>query len=229
MGIAFRFGAYRIGVVALVCLLSGLLAPKASAVPVAPAAVPLGGGAPIGFGDVFCTLATIGRDNTGELVGFTAAHCGAVGDKALVVGYEGPVGRVVAVNSQLDYAVVKFNTAKVRPIANFGGFPINGLGPNPHLNQPACWMGAVSGHYCTFFTTFGIGRRGDLWQSALAGDDGGPVTCNGLLVGLITKAFDKLGGVHAPWPETHVLYFSTILADRNAIGGPGAGFNPIPA
>lgn len=222
--------AYRVGVVAMVFMLSGVLAPRASAVPNLAPAVPIGGGAEIGFGDVFCTLASIGHDNTGELVGFTTAHCGAVGDKALVVGYEGPVGRVVVANVDLDYEVVKFNPAKVRPIANYDGFPINGLGPDPGFHQPACWLGAVSGHYCTYFVGLSLQRwRQSLWQKALAGDAGGPVTCNGLLVGMILDGYDHLGGIDAPWPATHVRLFSGILGDRNAVGGPGAGFNPIPA
>jgi hypothetical protein len=50
------------------------------AVPIAPTAaadgkVPLGGGAGIIVGDeTYCTLATIGHDGAGELVGFTSGR-----------------------------------------------------------------------------------------------------------------------------------------------------------
>ena len=221
MRIAYR---RRFGVgVFLACLLSGLLTPTASA------AVPLGGGAPIGVGDGNCTLATIGHDNTGELVGFTAAHCGDLGAQVVTTGIAGPVGSVVVANGALDYAVIKFDPAKVTPTANFAGFPINGLGPDPGFRQPACWQGAVSGNYCTYFATIPAGPRGSsLWQKALQGDDGGPVTSNGLLVGMILDTYDHVGGQMAPWPATRVQLFSAILADRNASGGPGAGFNPVP-
>lgn len=42
----------------------------------ADGAVPLGGGVGIVVDGRYCTLTTIGHDKTGELVGFTASHCG---------------------------------------------------------------------------------------------------------------------------------------------------------
>jgi hypothetical protein len=59
----------------VIALLAGLLAPTAAA----DGAVPLGGGAGIVVAGTYCTLATIGHDKTGELVGFTAGHCGGTG------------------------------------------------------------------------------------------------------------------------------------------------------
>ena len=79
----------------LASLLSGLLASTASA------AVPLGGGASIVVGEGYCTLTTVGHDNTGELVGFTAAHCGGLGARVRAKPSD---GSVVAANGDLDYA-----------------------------------------------------------------------------------------------------------------------------
>jgi hypothetical protein len=56
---------------------AALAAAVALASPIAAdAKVPLGGGAGITVNGTLCTLATIGHDNSGELVGFTAASCG---------------------------------------------------------------------------------------------------------------------------------------------------------
>jgi hypothetical protein len=207
---------------------AGLFGPVATAA----AAVPLGGGAVIIMGDSYCTLTAIGHDNTGALVGFTAAHCGGLGAQVRATVTDGPVGSVVGANGHLDYAVIKFDPTKVAPIANFGGFAINGIGPDPGFHQQACWIGVVTGILCTYFATITFpGMPPSLWQSAQPGDDGGPVTSNDLLVGMILKGYDHLGGAveDAPWPATKVQLFSAILADLNATGGLGAGFTPVPA
>jgi len=111
----------------------------------ADGAVPLGGGAGIVVDGTYCTLATIGHDKTGELVGFTAGHCGGPGVPVVVEGSDsrGPVGTVAAVGDGMDYAVIKFDPGKVTPIANFAGFAINGIGPDPDWHQPACTNGAA--------------------------------------------------------------------------------------
>jgi hypothetical protein len=62
--------------------------------------VVLGGGAGITVNDTPCTLTTIGHDNTGELVGFTASTCGGPGSPVTATG-GGPVGSVVATNDFL--------------------------------------------------------------------------------------------------------------------------------
>jgi hypothetical protein len=209
---------------------AGLFGPA----PTASAAVPLGGGQSIVIGDGICTLTAIGHDNTGELIGFTAAHCGGPGTQVRTQVTDGPVGSVVRANGDLDYAVIKFDPAKVAPIANFAGFAINGIGPDPGFHQPACWIGAITGAYCTYFATSPFSRRfQSLWQSSQPGDDGGPVTSNDLLIGMVLNGYDHMGGgdagEDAPWPATRVLLFSAILADLDANGGPGVGFTPVPA
>jgi len=88
-----------------------------------------------------CTLTTIGHDNTGELVGFTAAQCGGPGSQVLAEGTDGTVGTVAAANGNLHYAVIKFDPAKVTPISDFAGFAISGIGPDPGSSQPVCTHG----------------------------------------------------------------------------------------
>lgn len=93
--------------------------------------IPMGGGAGIVInGDTMCTLTTIGGDAAGELIGFTSAHCGGPGAQVAAEGAEnaGVLGTMVAGNDNLDYAVIKFDPAKVTPTANYNGFAINGLG-----------------------------------------------------------------------------------------------------
>jgi hypothetical protein len=170
---------------------AGLFGPAATA----SAAVPLGGGAAVIMGNNYCTLTAIGHDNTGALVGFTAAHCGDPGAQVRAAVTDAPVGSVVGANGHLDYAVIKFDPAKVAPIANFGGFAINGIGPDPGFGQQACWIGVVTGILCTYFATISLpGVPPSLWQSPQPGDDGGPVTSNDLQVGIILKGYD-----HVTW------------------------------
>jgi hypothetical protein len=123
----------------LASLLSGLLASTASA------AVPLGGGASIVVGEGYCTLTTVGHDNTGELVGFTAAHCGGLGARVRAKPSD---GSVVAANGDLDYAVIKFDPAKAAPIANIAGFAtLHIRSCRIRLNQspPRGWWMPVAG------------------------------------------------------------------------------------
>jgi hypothetical protein len=207
-----------LAVVFATTLLAGLIAPSA----VADGAVPLGGSA------------GIGHDKTGELVGFTAGHCGGPGAPVVGEGAEnhGPVGTVVAVGDGLDYGVIKFDPAKVVPTASFAGFPINGIGPDPtNFGQPLCTQGGATGNGCGTFK-FGGPRPGIVaahmqpWQP---GDDGAPVTADGQLVGMTRDGYTGLVGVGVPVLSTHITFtlFSVILGDVNAKGAAGAGFSPI--
>ncbi|WP_293058221.1 hypothetical protein [Mycobacterium sp.] len=122
-----------------------------------------GGGAGIIVDGSYCTLTTIGHDRAGELVGFIAAHCGGPGAQVVAEGAEdrGPLGTVVAAsNERLDYAVIKFDPAKVTPIPNFDGFIINGIGPgNDEWHQPARKLGAATGYICTRIMSFPVRVR----------------------------------------------------------------------
>jgi hypothetical protein len=85
---------------------------RVSGIAMADGAVPLGGGAGIIVNGTYCTLATIGHDNSGALVGLTAATCGGPGSSVDIEGGPGGVGNVVAANDDLDYAVIKFDPTK---------------------------------------------------------------------------------------------------------------------
>ena len=157
--------------------------------------VPLGGGAGIIVnGDTLCTLTTIGTDGKGELIGFTSAHCGGPGAPVVVESAKdrGALGTMVAGNDGLDYAVIQFDKAKVAPVANFGGFAINGIGPDPAFGQVACKQGRTTGNSCG--VTWGPGQDpGTIVMQVCGqpGDSGGPVTVNDQLVGMIHGAFSE--------------------------------------
>lgn len=208
---------------------AGVLSPTAAA----DDKVPLGGGAGVVVGGSHCTLNSIGHDNTGELVGFTAAHCGGPGAQVVAEGAEnhGSLGTVAAVGDGLDYSVIRFDPAKVSPTANFAGFPIDGIGPDPDLGEPACTLGAATGDQCSHIVTIpGPGPGRSMLAPFQPGDDGRPVTSDDLLIGLVRDGYtipgDLLGNL--PMPETELILFSAILNDVNAKGGAGAGFSPIP-
>lgn len=223
-GFAATIGAVLL---ALVCL------PAHSAA--ADDRVLLGGGAPIVVnGTTMCTLTTIGTDNTGDLIGFTSAHCGGPGAQvtAEAAQSQGALGTMVAGNDNLDYAVIKFDPAKVTPVANYNGFVINGIGPDPKLGEIACKQGRTTGNSCG--VTWGPGQNpGTVLMQVCGGpgDSGAPVTVNNLLVGMIHGAFsDKLPCVtqYIPLHTPAVgMSFNAVLADINAKNRPGAGFVPV--
>jgi hypothetical protein len=221
-------------VVATIAVTFAMMVAPMGGVPTANSAVPLGGGAGITVNGTYCTLATIGHDNSGALVGFTAATCGGPGSSVDIEGGPGGVGTVTAADDDLDYAVIRFDPAKVVPTASFAGFAINGIGPDPSgFGQAVCKQGGATGFGCGGFKFGGpkpaiVAANVPSWQP---GDDGEPVTVGGQLVGITRKG--STTAILGPIPEmsTHIGFtlFSAILADVNAKGGPGAGFSPIPA
>jgi hypothetical protein len=202
----------------------------------ADARLPMGGGAGIVVnGDTMCTLTTIGSDTAGELIGFTSAHCGGPGAQVAAEGAEnrGMLGVMVSGNDKLDYAVIKFDPAKVAPVANYNGFVISGIGPDPTFGQIACKQGRTTGNSCG--VTWGTGETpGTLVMQVCGrpGDSGGPVTVDNLLVGMIHGAFsDSLPTCVIKYIPLHtpavVMDFNSILADINSRNRPGAGFVPV--
>ncbi|MGE2724264.1 S1 family peptidase [Mycolicibacterium pulveris] len=208
--------------------------------PVADAEGPvvLGGGSGlIVNGETMCTLTAIGHDNRGNLVGFTSAHCGGPGAQVAAESTPnaGVVGVMVAGNDALDYAVIQFDPAKVRPVNNIDGFQIDGLGPDPVVGDIACKLGRTTGYSCG--VTWGPGTEPGTFVNQVCGgpgDSGAPVTVNNRLVGMIHGAFSenlptciiKYIPLHTP---AVTMSFNTQLADITAKSRPGTGFVPIGA
>ncbi|AGC64856.1 putative protease [Mycobacterium liflandii 128FXT] len=199
--------------------------------------VPLGGGAGIVVnGGTLCTLTTIGHDKNGDLIGFSSAHCGGPGAPVAAEGAEdkGVVGTMVAGNDSLDYAVIKFDPAKVTPVANFNDFAINGIGPDPTFGQIACKQGRTTGNSCG--VTWGPGQDpGTILMQVCGGpgDSGAPVTVNNMLVGMIHGAFsDSLPTCITKYIPLHtpavVMSMNADLDDIAAKNRPGSGFVPVP-
>ena len=195
----------------------------------------LGGGAGIVIdGDTYCTLTAIGNDRTGALIGFTSAHCGGPGAKVAseAAPAAGVVGEMVAGNDGLDYAVIKFDPAKVTPVANWGGFAIDGIGPDPTFGDVACKLGRTTGYSCG--VTWGPGEKPGTIVNQVCGrpgDSGAPVTVNNKLVGMIHGAFtDGLPTCIIKYIPLHTpavtMSMNAILSDLAAKDRPGAGFVP---
>jgi len=178
-------------------------------------------------------LTTIGHDRAGTLVGLSAGKCGGPGAPVVAEGSQssGTIGTVDAADPDMDYAVIKFDAAKVVPVDNFAGFPILGIGPDPGLSQPICIQGGATGQACGSVTVPGVKPltlTGTLppghWQP---GDDGAPVTADGQLVGMVrhgTTLFDVFRGADS---RIGFTVLSAVLGAMNAKGGIGAGFNPV--
>ncbi|WP_375486304.1 S1 family peptidase [uncultured Mycobacterium sp.] len=228
--------AHRRVMAAMVAMVVLMVAGPAATSKAADEKVPLGGGAGIVVnGDSTCTLTSIGTDNTGALTGFSSAHCGGPGAVVAAEAAQdrGTVGTMVAGNDSLDYAVIRFDPAKVTPVANFNNFAINGIGPDPAVGQVVCKDGRTTGESCG--VTFGPGQDPGTLVAQLCGqpgDSGGPVTANGALVGMIHGAFsENLPGCITKYIPLHtpavVVSINAVLADLAAKGRPGAGFVPV--
>jgi hypothetical protein len=202
-----------------------------SGIAAADSRVVLGGGAGIVVDGSYCTLGTIGHDKTGELVGFTAGHCGGPGAPIVAEGSGVPVGTVSAVGDGLDYAVIKLDPATAIPTANFADFAINGVGPAPDWHAHDCTNGAANGIQCGGIASIpGPGPRSAVNHALFQpGDDGGPITSDDLLIGLVQNGNTVNADPTIPRVDfTHYTKFSAILNDVNAKRGTGAGFSPIP-
>jgi hypothetical protein len=230
-----RYRAVATTAVSLAIVVASVVLP--CGVAAADGSVPLGGGAGITVNGTPCTLTTIGHDSAGNLVGFTSAHCGG---PAASVAAGGTVGSVVAADQGLDYAVIKFDPAKVTPIHDFDGFAINGIGPDLSQIelQTACQQSRATGHACA--QIFAGKAKQTLYECGNPDDAGAPITVNDALVGMIRGGFTptdrpcpEIQGIVAPHPyfpkedQPQIVSFDAILGDVNAKGGPGTGFTPI--
>ncbi|AKK29729.1 peptidase [Mycobacterium sp. EPa45] len=218
---------------AFVALMSGV-APVAAA----DGKVPMGGGAGVVVnGDTYCTLTSIGNDNTGALIGFTSAHCGGPGAQVSAEDRpaDGVIGTMVAGNDALDYAVIRFDPDKVAPISNYKGFVIDGIGPDPVFGQIACKLGRTTGYSCG--VTWGPGQDPGTIVNQVCGqpgDSGAPVTVNNKLVGMIHGAFSedlptcvvKFIPLHTP---AVTMSINAVLGDVAGKNRPGTGFVPTTA
>jgi hypothetical protein len=223
---------------AVVVLLVSALAVPNVATSRAAELVVLGGGSGIVIdGDTFCTLTAIGKDNRGNLIGFTSAHCGGPGAQVASERAKdsGVVGTMVAGNEGLDYAVISFDPQKVQPVNTIDGFEIDGLGPDPKFGDVACKLGRTTGYSCG--VTWGPGDKPGTIVNQVCGqpgDSGAPVTVNNLLVGMIHGAFSedlptcvvKFVPLHTP---AVTMSMNSILDDITTKGRPGSGFVPVGA
>ena len=121
----------------------------ASAIAGADDRVPIGGGAGIVIDtDTYCTLTAIGNDQDRRADRLHLCALWRTGRPGVGRGRRGPgaIGTMVASNDGLDYAVIRFDPAKVRPVSNWNGFKIDGIGPDPSFGQVACKLGRTTGY-----------------------------------------------------------------------------------
>ncbi|MFI8568263.1 serine protease [Rhodococcus sp. NPDC078407] len=192
---------------------------------VTPAALGGGSGIIVG-GQAECTLTTIGNDRDGNLVGFTAGHCGQAG-ASIVPEYDtslGEVGRIAFSNPEYDYALIQFDRAKVAPINRVGNVTISQVGPPTAFPNIVCKEGRTTGNTCGL-------AYGDILQSqetwaqlcVVEGDSGSPVVVGNTLVGMVNAYL----GVACFGPEVGTN-FDAILRNVDLGNGLGAGFVPAP-
>lgn len=150
-----------------------------------------GPGTPIYVGhapnDMICTVAVAGYNDAGEKIALTAGHCaGNVGDPVVNADARalGQTGRVIAVDRNLDYAVIQLhpNTEVSR---SYDGLTINHLGAAPvPAGQTVCKKGVASGVTCGM-TWQDAGVMNINQVCAMQGDSGGPLYTGDRLVGII--------------------------------------------
>ncbi len=108
-------------------------------------------------GEFVCSLATIGHDRAGRLIGLTAGHCGppgtpVVAENAVSAGAVGTIesstGKSRGDQEGLDYAIIAFDPAKVSPVRTVGRTTIASLGAPPGRDATVCNNGRTSGWNC---------------------------------------------------------------------------------
>ncbi|MGW0039523.1 S1 family peptidase [Gordonia sp. NPDC003376] len=220
--------------------LAALLIPTGTAQAAPRLAV--GGGSPIVIdGKGACTVTTVGHDRAGRFVGITAGHCGNIGSRIQLEDKmsAGIIGRVVAVDKSVDYAVIALDSAKVYGARNFGGSTIARTGTFPGQGVTVCKSGRTTGRTCgpVLNQTRNIGFG---YVCGAPGDSGAPVVQGNRLVGMLT------GGQYIRIPLTNseiaiacahpaIPVFTPMVATKwptiatalDRSGGPGAGFRPI--
>ncbi|WP_018178948.1 hypothetical protein [Jongsikchunia kroppenstedtii] len=189
--------------------------------------IPIGGGSGIliTHGSNYtnaCTVATIGHDAAGDLVGLTGARCGGAGQRVLSEVWQdrGRIGVITYSNPVLNYAVIKFDPNVVIPVNSVGGITIRGIDPAPGPGQIVCKTGRTMGTNCAW--TWQSDAVGHTTQLCVApGDTGAPVVAGDRLVGMVT-GFAVLACIT---PETGTN-IGTILSNAGR-NGSLVGFRPI--
>ncbi|GAA1457497.1 S1 family peptidase [Williamsia maris] len=214
--------------------------------------VTVGGGAGVligtGSSAQLCTLNSIGRDRFGGLVGLTAGHCASVGETVRlenaagsgVIGVVRASTRTAAPSSVsgLDYAVIGFDTGKVRPTAARGRVVIAGIGRDPAIGATACKQGRTTGYSCGPVLRRLSATTIIVATCAQPGDSGGPVVAGDRVVGLLRGSVVYSGVAGSAYPSCSTradaartplaaTSMGAILADLDRVGRVGAGYRPV--
>ncbi|WP_197037834.1 MULTISPECIES: serine protease [Actinomycetes] len=206
--------------IATLCALVALTALGVSTASAAPAKANIGGGTGIlvdkdkGTASA-CTLTAIGRDQNNILVGLTAGHCGPAGKAVFVEAAQGlgPVGQVTFTHRDLDYAIIRFDSAKVNPVQRVGGVTIRGIRTQaPAFPEIGCKQGRTTANTCGI-TWFSDGSAHTSQICVVEGDSGSPVVVGDRLVGMV-NAYYFIGCIG---PETGTN-IKPILDDLPARG-----------
>ena len=195
--------------------------------------VAVGGGSGIVIdGRSLCTMTTVGRDRSGNLVGLTAAHCGKVGStiRSERRRNAGVIGRIVLRNTKLDAAVIALNPAVVQPVRQVGEARITAVGRFPSGGN-VCKSGRTTGFTCG--PVLAVDSNSSIsYVCANHGDSGGPVIkgnrvvamLNGGAVNIDLPCYNPAIPVFNPMFATKM---TDIVASLNRYGRAGAGFRPI--
>jgi hypothetical protein len=182
--------------VGALCALIALTALGVSTASAAPARVDVGGGTGIllpkanGTASA-CTLTAIGRDQNNILVGLTAGHCGGGGTPVFAEAAQGlgPIGQITFSHRDLDYAIIRFDSAKVNPVKRVGGVTIRSIRTQaPGFPEIGCKQGRTTANTCGI-TWFSDGTAHTSQICVVEGDSGSPVVVGDRLVGMVNAYY----------------------------------------
>lgn len=180
---------------AFIVLVGAAFSPAMAVPPGAKASLGGGSGIVINQWDgsaAICTLTTIGHDQDGMLIGLTAGHCGDPGQTVVseLWPIKAPLGVIAEVNSELDYALIRFDATKVRPLRTVGQVTINSVQVRPpQFPDVACKDGRTTGHTCG--VTWISGHDVHITQiCVIEGDSGSPVVLGTRLIGMVNAYFE---------------------------------------
>ncbi len=162
----------------------------------APAKIYLGGGSGIlvlkgGNSASACTLTTIGKSNTGKLIGITAGHCGKPGQKVYSETFQdrGQAGIITYSASDLDIAIIEFDPARVVPLRTVRGVTIKRIDTAPPAFPTVlCKAGRTTGDTCgvAWFSDSGVHFS---QMCVIEGDSGSPVVVGDRLIGMVNAYY----------------------------------------
>lgn len=195
----------------------------------------MGPSTPLFVGDnKLCTLTVAGYDEAGRKVGFTAAHCGEVGDRVYSADSwgRGPAGTVAYSQPAKGFDVIEFSP-ETTVSRSYNGVTVNALGQSG-AEGTQVWKQGVGTGRTGGITLTSSNRSIVAHLCSMHGDSGAPVMVGDSLVGMIQGGVFNNAPCTTPLQgplHTPVIFsqIAPIMEDIDLNAQVGAGFRLPPS